>query len=505
MNNYTTMNNTTKNGLLFAALVFGVLVPSGRALPNTGTWNLQTTPGVSVDIQGNTAVFTAPDRAILNWNNFGSGTDTISAGETLNYVLPGASASVLNIVSGSASTTINGTIESNGGVFILNPNGVILGNGARIDTQALYISAADNPFAAQLQFAQDGTVPTQKGTRTAAGSVIISGDAAIASPNATVVGRDVTINALLAGGNLTINADGNVQVGSAVGLTYVGGNLAVTNSGLITVGSAGSFTMVKGGAALESKNSNIVVPAGSDTRAGTVTARAVVGDVILASINASGVNVSAKNASVTFNGTAGVSVAGNITGNIAVTSPGFTSVDGLNVTGTGTTSVTAGAVLTLNKLHVTSDGATTLTGSYVRDNADGLFVYGQTNLVATAGDISVTKANHSFGPLSLAAAQGTATVTESGTINLNAVNTKELTLRTGGGFFQTPGTYGLLTQKFALTAVDSVAFSGGTISNGLTVNAGTANVDLGKLNLVTNLNSVAPVVVTTGTVVPPAQ
>lgn len=504
MNNYTT-TNTTKNGLLFAALVFGVLAPSGHALPNTGTWNLQTTPGVSVDIQGNTAVFTAPDRAILNWNNFGSGTDTISAGETLNYVLPGANASVLNIVSGGSGTTINGTIESNGGVFILNPNGVIVGNGARIDTQSIYISAADNPFAAQLQFAQDGTVPTQNGTRTAAGNIIVSGDAAIASQNATLVGRDVTVNALLAGGNLTINADGNVQLGSAVGLTYVGGNLAVSNSGLITIGAGGAFTMVKGTAVVESKNSNIVVPAGSDTRADTLVARAVVGDVILASINASGVNVSAKNASVTFNGTAGVAVAGNITGNIAVTSPGFTTVDGLNVSGTGTTSVTAGAVLTLNKVHVTSEGATTFTGSFVRDSADGLFVYGQTNLVATAGDIAITKGNHSFGPLSLAAAQGTATVAESGTINLNAVNTKELTLRTLGGFFQTPGTYGLLTQKFSLTAAESITFTGGTISNGLTIAAGSANVDLGKLSLVTNLNSVAPTVVTTGTIVPPAQ
>ena len=108
MNNMNPTNNI-KNGLL-TGILYCMLISSAVALPGTGTWNLQSTPGVTTDLQGQSLVIASPDRAILNWNNFGSGTDSISLGETINYVLPGSSASVLNIVSGANNTTIGGTI-----------------------------------------------------------------------------------------------------------------------------------------------------------------------------------------------------------------------------------------------------------------------------------------------------------------------------------------------------------------------------------------------------------
>jgi filamentous hemagglutinin family protein len=503
MNNNMNPTNNIKNGLL-TGILSCMLISSAVALPGTGTWNLQSTPGVTTDLQGQSLVIGAPDRAILNWNNFGSGTDSISLGETINYVLPGSSASVLNIVSGANNTTIGGTIESNGSVFILNPNGIIVGNGARIDTQSIYLSAADSPFAAQMQFLQDGTLPSQKGTRTAAGNVIISGDAAIASQKTTVVARDITVNALLAGGDLYLNADGNVTIGSAVGLTYVGGNLSATNSGAITLGASGSFTMVRGNATVESKLSNVTVPAGSSTQTGALTATAIVGDVTLNGVAAPAVNATAKNINVSFGSVGGATFSGNSTGNTTVTAPNFMTIDNFKTTGTGTTAITAGAVLTLNGVHSQTTGSTTFTGSYVRDSAPGLFVYGATNFVATVGDINISKANHSFGPVSLAAAQGTALITEAGSLNLNAVNTKELVANTGGSFFQTPGTFGLAVTKAAVTSVEGVTFLGGTVANGLTVTAGSGNVDLSKLSLSLNLGGVAPVVTTTGTYTPPA-
>jgi hypothetical protein len=216
------------------------------------------------------------------------------------------------------------------------------------------------------------------------------------------------------------------------------------------------------------------------------------------------VNATAKNINVSFGSVGGATFSGNSTGNTTVTAPNFMTIDNFKTTGTGTTAITAGAVLTLNGVHSQTTGSTTFTGSYVRDSAPGLFVYGATNFVATVGDINISKANHSFGPVSLAAAQGTALITEAGSLNLNAVNAKELVANTGGSFFQTPGTFGLTVTKAAVTSVEGVTFLGGTVANGLTVTTGSGNVDLSKLSLSLNLGGVAPVVTTTGTYTPPA-
>ena len=61
---------TTMNNLLSVALFFAIAIRA-LALPSTGSNNLMTTPGVSISQSGSTLTFTTPDKAILNWNNFG--------------------------------------------------------------------------------------------------------------------------------------------------------------------------------------------------------------------------------------------------------------------------------------------------------------------------------------------------------------------------------------------------------------------------------------------------
>ena len=68
-----------------AALLFASIA---SALPSTGGGNMLATPGVTFQTAGSTLSFTAPDKAIINWNNFGSGADAIAAGETVAYRLP---------------------------------------------------------------------------------------------------------------------------------------------------------------------------------------------------------------------------------------------------------------------------------------------------------------------------------------------------------------------------------------------------------------------------------
>ena len=166
-------NKQTAHRLL-SSILFFVFASAALAVPSTGIKNLQTTAGVTAQVVSGGLTITAPDRAVLSWTNFGSGTDTIAVGETLTYQLPNAKASVLNIVTGGANTQIDGYLESNGKVYILNPNGIVIGGGARINTAGLVLSTVDNPFAAQFKYLTDGVIPSESGTRTASGNIAIN-------------------------------------------------------------------------------------------------------------------------------------------------------------------------------------------------------------------------------------------------------------------------------------------------------------------------------------------
>src|SRR3954469_24442527 len=64
------------------------------------------------------------DRAVINWHDF-----NIGAGELTRFIQPGAQSAVLNRVTGGNPTQIFGRLEGNGRVFVLNPNGVLVGAG----------------------------------------------------------------------------------------------------------------------------------------------------------------------------------------------------------------------------------------------------------------------------------------------------------------------------------------------------------------------------------------
>lgn len=79
-------------------------------------------------------------RSIINWNSF-----SILHGETARFNLPSAQSAVLNRVTGGSLSEILGALQSNGQVFLINPNGIVVGQGAMIDVAALTLSTLDLP------------------------------------------------------------------------------------------------------------------------------------------------------------------------------------------------------------------------------------------------------------------------------------------------------------------------------------------------------------------------
>ena len=90
-------------------------------------------------------VTTSPN-AIIHWQGF-----SIGAGETTRFLQPSASSAVLNRVTGADPSAILGQLLSNGRVFLVNPHGIVFGEGAVVDTAGLVASTlgiADADFLA---------------------------------------------------------------------------------------------------------------------------------------------------------------------------------------------------------------------------------------------------------------------------------------------------------------------------------------------------------------------
>lgn len=84
----------------------------------------------TVGSSGNTTIINqTTDRAIINWQNF-----SIGANELTRFDQPSPAAAILNRVISGNPSSILGTLESNGQVFLINPNGILVGPNGVINT-----------------------------------------------------------------------------------------------------------------------------------------------------------------------------------------------------------------------------------------------------------------------------------------------------------------------------------------------------------------------------------
>jgi len=90
---------------------------------------------VSIKQSGNNTAITASDKSIINYSSF-----DIAQPETVRFIQPSSNASVLNRILSANPTNINGTLLANGRVFFVNPAGIYIGNGARINVNQLVAS-----------------------------------------------------------------------------------------------------------------------------------------------------------------------------------------------------------------------------------------------------------------------------------------------------------------------------------------------------------------------------
>lgn len=237
----------------------------------------------------NTVINQNSDKAIINWDSF-----DINKGENVHFNQNSSSSVVLNRVTNGNPTSIFGNLSANGNVFVINKAGVLIGNGASVNTGSFLASTADindNDFLKGIyNFTGAG------------GKVINNGSIKVRDGGyAVLMGRSVENNGLISarlgkiylssGEAFRVDMSGNNLIGIAIDKGAV--DSYTLNSGVINaegstvvMSSSNASDMVKQAV----NNTGIINASSINYQGGKVILGAVNGEVS----NSGEINVSSK-------------------------------------------------------------------------------------------------------------------------------------------------------------------------------------------------------------------
>src|SRR5574344_1345326 len=78
------------------------------------------------------------NKAVINWQDF-----SIKSNETVNFNQPNVNSITLNRVIGNEKSIIDGALNANGQVWLINSNGVLFGKNAKVNTAGIVASTKD--------------------------------------------------------------------------------------------------------------------------------------------------------------------------------------------------------------------------------------------------------------------------------------------------------------------------------------------------------------------------
>ncbi len=128
---------TTQQYLLFiTSALCAMSTMQALALPQGGKIT-QGTAGVTISGAGLT-VTQDSDRAVVDWSAF-----DIAPSEAVHFSQPSAASAILNRIHDHKASVIDGKLTANGQVYLVNPNGMVFGKGAKVDVAGLVATTAD--------------------------------------------------------------------------------------------------------------------------------------------------------------------------------------------------------------------------------------------------------------------------------------------------------------------------------------------------------------------------
>jgi len=93
---------------------------------------------IDMPAPGSMQINQTSDRAVIGWDGF-----SIGSGNQVLFNVPDASSATLNRVNGAATSTIAGQMRSNGHLYLINPNGILITPTGSVKSNAFIGSSLD--------------------------------------------------------------------------------------------------------------------------------------------------------------------------------------------------------------------------------------------------------------------------------------------------------------------------------------------------------------------------
>ena len=486
----------------------------------------------SISQSGNiTTINQSTQNLSLNWQSF-----NIAKQETVNFQQPSATAIAVNRIFDTNGSQILGHLNANGQVWLINPNGVLFGQGAQVNVGGLVASTLEvgNNSNGTVSFAGSGT-----------GSVVNQGAINAASGGyVALLGNSVSNQGVITAqlGTVALGA------GSAATLTFSGNSLVkmqIDQSTLNALAENKQLIQADGGMVLMSAGAQNALLASVVNNTGVIEARTVenhngtitlLGGMSAGTVNAGGtldasapnggnggfIETSAAHVKVADNARITTAAASGLNGTWLIDPIDFTIAAGsgaLTTSGIGATTLSAnlgGGDIVIATNATTAGNGDIFVNSAVSWSANKLtlsayhdIVFGTGNAInggssgsvdLTAGGAIIASTSGSYdvraGTLTATAATGIGT---SSAALRTALSNAALTNTTSGGIYlintgditvtasSTNGDINISTANGAAGTNGAIVTTGGNGNNG--GNGGNAgNITIGSLTTITSGN-----------------
>ncbi|HID0731386.1 TPA: filamentous hemagglutinin N-terminal domain-containing protein [Campylobacter jejuni] len=200
------------NKIVLSIVVSSLLFSQSYALPSGGKFTHGTSG--SINVNGNTMNITGNKvNSVIQWG----GGFNIAKGETVNF--NGKNQNYLNIAYGTKSSTIDGLLNATGNnVYLINPNGVVIGKSGTINANKFGVSTSSMSNTEMQNFANSTNPvfspvfkPNNKG------NVVNMGN--IKAKDVLIIGNEV--------GNIGSNGVGNFNLQDNGKIQFVGDKVKV--------------------------------------------------------------------------------------------------------------------------------------------------------------------------------------------------------------------------------------------------------------------------------------
>lgn len=462
----------------------------------------------AVSQQGSvTTIRTGTNNTILYFSKF-----DIGGGSTVDFIQPSVAGRVLDHVTSATPSLINGTIQSNGSVYLINPAGVIFGAGAVVDVNRFYAAAANfsNPdFLSGVDHftGVSGMVSNSGQIRANQVSLIgsqVMNQGSIIAPNGYV--------AMLAGSDVLVSDVGSHITAKVVSPAPVAGGVVPASSGAAGSSDLRNSAMAAGDVyslairhtgSIQASNVLINGGGGQVQISGSIDASSHTPGAVGGNVAITGGEVDLASANINASGPAGgglVEIGGGEHGSGDLPHAQIVSVDSSSTIDVDATGNGSGGSITLWSDGTTTDsgmlsargGAIGGNGGYIETSGDFLQVFAAPNASAPHGSAGTWVMD----PIDIDIQNGTGTGVFTGSVVFNA----DIEAALNGGTSvvvdtsnQTNGVdTGTLTQEptaliavtpttnvsLTLRANDTMLLQGGITSSG----SGTLSVELDQLS-----------------------